>query len=473
MLPITKKLGFFFLLFWAHQLTAQLTITITEYPSNTPIGDTLFLVGNFNDWLPGDLNYQFSRTDNNSYEITFAPDPGSLAFKVTRGNWDKVETNENGGFQPDHTYNYTGGKQMLELTIGGWEDLNSNNTSSTAANNVRILKEDFFIPQLNRSRRISIYLPPDYDQSEKAYPVLYVQDGQNVFDDARSSFGEWQIDESLNALHANGDYGVIVVAIDHGDSKRIDEYSPYQNAEYGGGEGVQYADFIANTLKPYVDENFRTLPSRENTGILGSSMGGLIAQYTAIQYQEIFGKAGVLSPSFWFSDKIYQHVLDQGKRADMRVYYLGGEKESSSLIGQLQGMQATMDQAGFKKEMETILVTHADGQHSEWYWRREFPNAYQWLFGDGPVLTNTDDQPENQNIRLYPNPTQDSLIIDGLPENEEFELRIFSIMGAYLWSRELDANSISIQSLRPGTYLFQVGDSKGNALVRERIVILE
>ena len=131
-----------------------------------------------------------------------------------------------------------------------------------------ILSDAFDMPQLGRARRVWLYLPPDYESNpERRYPVLYMHDGQNVFDEATSYAGEWGVDETLDAMHAAGELSVIVVAVDHGVERRFDEYSPWNNAQYGGGEGDEYVDFLVETLKPYVDAHYRTLPDRANARV--------------------------------------------------------------------------------------------------------------------------------------------------------------------------------------------------------------
>lgn len=377
------KMKYFFSLalslLFAGAALGQLTLRVTDIPNDTPPGDDIYVAGNFNGWDPGNSAYILESQGGEVFEITLSLSPGNLQFKFTRGSWETVEGNANGGFLPNRTYNYSGGADTLELQILTWENTGG---GSTAAPNVSVLSQDFFMPQLNRSRRIWLYLPPDYENSGKSYPVLYMQDGQNVFDAATSFAGEWEVDESLNQLFDQGDEGVIVVAIDNGGASRIDEYSPWENPSYGGGDGGAYVDFIVETLKPYIDENYRTKPQREFTGIMGSSLGGLISFYAAIERQDIFSKVGALSTSFWFADEVYTHVATTGKEADMRIYMIAGELEGSG-GGQVEDMNAmynTLLGAGFSEE-EVVAVSHADGQHSEWYWAREFPDAYVWLYG--------------------------------------------------------------------------------------------
>ncbi len=227
---------------------------------------------------------------------------GTIQYKFTRGGWSKVEGDANGNPRPNRAFTYGNG-QTVNIEILSWEDLDGSSGTSTAAPNVQILSTSFAMPQLNRTRRIWLYLPPDYQTGNRRYPVIYMHDGQNLFDNTTSFSGEWGIDETLNQLFPT-DSGAIVVGIDNGGSDRTNEYSPWMNPQYGGGQGDLYARFIVETLKPYIDQNFRTKPEREFTATIGSSMGGLISYYLGLKHQQVFSKIGIFSPSFWFSSGV-------------------------------------------------------------------------------------------------------------------------------------------------------------------------
>ncbi len=439
------------LAFGAQAAVAQLTINITSVPANTPAGDDIYIAGNFNAWDPGNAGYKLTDNDNGSFTISLNPSVGNLEFKFTRGSWATVEGNAQGQYIPNRTLYYGGGQQTENLTIAGWE---GNGSGSTLAENAYILSEDFEIPQLNRTRRIWLYLPPDYETTDKTYPVLYMQDGQNLFDASTSFSIEWEIDESLNELFADGDEGVIVIGIDNGGVHRIDEYSPWVNAQYGGGEGEQYVDFIVETLKPFVDANFRTKPDRDNTGIMGSSMGGLISMYAAIEHQDVFSKAGIFSPSFWFSNQVYSHVENTGKEQEMKFYMLGGEQESASLIQQMEAMETTLYEAGFGAS-EVMLVTHPDGQHSEWYWRREFKDAYSWLFSE--VIDAVPFVSPEDKILIGPNPFTDSLNFETELSLGEVVLNLYDLTAKKMLSRNISINgSVNLALLKNGLYLLEI-----------------
>jgi predicted alpha/beta superfamily hydrolase len=341
------------------------------------------------------------------------------------------------------------------LTIAGWEDISG---LHTATDNVQILDEDYFIPQLNRTRRIWIYLPPDYNTTSKHYPVLYMQDGQNLFDAFYSFAGEWKIDESMNNLFNAGDYGAIVVGIDNGGGNRFDEYSPWYSTTYNeGGDGEAYVSFLINTLKPHIDSTFRTLPGRDYTAVGGSSLGGLISMYAAAEYPDVFGKAGIFSPAFQVTDSCFLQVMSKTFDEDIRVYFVAGHNESQDMIPDILQMQQLLLKQGVDPS-NIKVVDELDGAHSEWFWAREYPDAYQWLFDNLVLKTNAGEQ---KKINVFPNPVSDILYINsGSPI---FTYHLFNITGTHLLKGSGPANHIDMSSFPSGMYLLQVLDGDGQA----------
>lgn len=229
--------------------------------------------------------------------------------------------------------------------------------------------------QLDTIKTIWVYLPKNYENSKKAYPVIYMHDAQNLFDDETSYVGEWKVDEYLDTLAQNES---IIIGIEHGNEKRIDELTPYKHEKYGGGQGDAYITFIKNTLKPHVDVAYRTKPEAKNTMIFGASLGGLISFYAAINYPEIFGKAGVFSPSFWFSEKIYDLVKSVDISTTSKFYFLVGDKESDTMIPDQDRMVALLKSKGVNdNQIEYQIIK--DGQHNEKLWSENFAAAYEWL----------------------------------------------------------------------------------------------
>ncbi len=250
--------------FVASHAFAQVTFTVVTLPSYTPPQDSLYIAGNFTGWEPGSPAYLLHKNNAGKWSITLAPQATGtvINFKFTRGSWATVEKGAGGEEISDRTYTF-GNSDSVSITIFNWADAGGGG-NSTAASNVKIISTDFFIPQLNRNRRIWMYFPPAYETSGSSYPVLYMHDGQNLFDAITSFSGEWEVDETLNKLAAEGKRVPLVVGIDNGGADRISEYTPWSNTQYGGGDGEKYMKFIVETLKPYIDQHYRTLPDRTN-----------------------------------------------------------------------------------------------------------------------------------------------------------------------------------------------------------------
>jgi predicted alpha/beta superfamily hydrolase len=245
---------------------------------------------------------------------------------------------------------------------------------------IEIIEEAYEIPQLKRKRRISALLPHDYHQSDKRYPVLYLKDGQNLFDE-HAPFGNWAIDKSLEKLAAEGMGDLIVIAIDHGGEERITEYLPYFNASVGNGQGELYLKFMEETLIPYVNRKYRTLQGSEHTGIGGSSMGGLISLYAGLNYQRLFSKVMVFSPSLWIAPRIFQQAENFSPNLPIYLYIYAGGKESANHMPNVHRLRNTLT-SGNKNFANIVLHVslNPDGTHSEEWWRKEFPKAVKWLY---------------------------------------------------------------------------------------------
>lgn len=259
----------------------------------------------------------------------------------------------------------------------------------SASPQVQVLDSAFYIPQLGLHRRICVYLPPGYAQSRQRYPVLYLMDGQNLFDNAIAFNGEWGIDESLDSLHALGDRGCIVVALDHAHRNRPREYRPYPS-EVAPADPCCAADslaaFVALTLKPHIDQRFRTRRGRAHTGIGGASTAAYFAQHVVHRFPRQFGRAMLFSPSYMHAERFYQDARQADLPRATRFYLVTGEQETALGLPPGRYAEATRRmadslQANGRRPGKTLLVQlRPDGAHAEWFWRREFPAAYRWLF---------------------------------------------------------------------------------------------
>lgn len=257
----------------------------------------------------------------------------------------------------------------------------SQEKKSTAASNVSIIQKEFSIENLNAvSHKIWVYLPPNYHTSSKKYPVIYMHDGQNLFDEKTSFVGEWKVDETLNDLFNKTGKGFIVVGIENGGAERINEYTPWTHETYGGGNGALYIDFIVNTLKPYIDATYRTKPQQKFTGLIGSSLGGLISYYGGLKYPSVFGKIGALSTSFWFSSEVFIFTKIHGKLNNVKLYLLVGGKEGNGVMeADTKTIEKLLLETGFKNR-NLITKVNPKGNHNEAFWSSEFSNVVSWLY---------------------------------------------------------------------------------------------
>jgi predicted alpha/beta superfamily hydrolase len=230
-------------------------------------------------------------------------------------------------------------------------------------------------PQLQIQKKIWVYLPINYAASSKKFPVIYLHDAQNLFDAKTSYSGEWKIDETLDSLKAE----VIVIGIEHGNEKRIDELTPYKNEKYGGGTADLYLDFIVSNLKPHIDATFRTKTGKMNTAIGGSSLGGLVSYYAALKYPKIFGKAMVFSPAFWINPELYL-LTENTKKLRTKLYFMCGDAESENMVADMEKMIDLVKKTRCSCLHLTKSRIVTNGKHNENLWAKEFAKAYLWLF---------------------------------------------------------------------------------------------
>lgn len=245
---------------------------------------------------------------------------------------------------------------------------------------IMVLEEAYEIPHLQATRKISALLPHDYFDTDKHYPVLYLQDGQNLFN-PMAPFGDWEIDKSLERLAMEGCSDLIVIAIDHGDQERINEYLPYYHPRFGEGKGHFYIQFIIEKLIPYINKNFRTLTDFENTGIGGSSLGGLISLYAGLSNPGVFGKMMIFSPSLWVSKMIFNQTKSFQPLEKSKIYLYSGGMESEGHLPNAKKLEAIFREKMVENHaIDFYFSLNEIGVHAEIYWRHEFPKAVRWLY---------------------------------------------------------------------------------------------
>ena len=340
----------------------------------------IFITGAFNTWNPGEAKYALQKSDSNKWEILLKDLPGgTFNYKFTQGDWGKEEVTATGENVGNHTLEIDKG-YSIQVNIYGWKNQPFLPKKHTASNNVYQITDSFYIPQLDRYRKVSVYLPSNYKNSNEHYPVLYMHDGQNLFDEFSAPFGEWGIDEALDTLQKQTAKYAIVVAIDHGNEKRITEYNFEDNTKYGAAEGEKYVDFLATTLKPFIDKKYRTKKGKSHTAVAGSSLGGLISTYAVLKHPETFGAAGIFSPAYWIAPSIYQLTKSLSKKTKARYWFYAGEKENIDMIPDMERIKNNITK---NVKNDFSFNTDANGAHNEETWRKWFPSFYKWWMGNG------------------------------------------------------------------------------------------
>ena len=364
---------------------AQINIhlEIKSLPLYHPSGSDIYLSGSFNGWNPQDESFKFKHSPDGIYSLDLELEKGISEYKITRGGWDKVECKK-GGDATENRILKADNDKTIELVVEEWTDrFPAAPKKSTASENVQIIDTAFLIPQLKRTRRIWIYLPDSYASTSKRFPVIYMHDGQNLFDDATAYSGEWGIDEYLDSLGKDANQ-CIVVGVDNGGTKRMNEYCPYDFSLEGiapghphnKAEGSEYVDFIVKTLKPFIDKKYRTVKNKANTSIAGSSMGGLISLYAILKYPKVFGAAGVFSPALWIAPKIFEDIKSKGKKVSSNIYFYAGKQEDVRMAPDMLRAYEAMAKVS-KSKMQAVI--RDDGKHNEKTWRNEFPLFYEWI----------------------------------------------------------------------------------------------
>jgi predicted alpha/beta superfamily hydrolase len=369
-----KKYSFCFLILLSVSAFAQYKVTFMVEDNAMYKADKLYAAGTFNGWNPSDKNYIFTKNENDKWELNLPNiNAGDYSFKFTQGSWQTVEVSINGADKANRLMTIKSDTILYFTTLGWQREAKPRN--HTASKNVHIISDSFFIPQLKRKRKIWIYLPSNYANSKELYPVLYMHDGQNLFDEFTAGYGEWNVDETLDSLQkVTGKYAIIV-GIDHGDKKRLVEYNPYFTKEYGMGQGEQYTDFIVKTLKPFIDKNYRTKKNVKSTAIAGSSLGGLISTYAVLKYPTVFGSVGIFSPAYWIAPSLEKFSKKQLKKSiQNRYWFYGGEKEGYTMMDDMLKMYKIIS----TNTSNTIIEKDKDGQHNEAAWGKWFPIFYLW-----------------------------------------------------------------------------------------------
>ena len=247
--------------------------------------------------------------------------------------------------------------------------------------------EGFRSHYLSASHDVLVYLPPGYDREpERRYPVLYLQDGQNLFDEATAFAHEWEVDETAERLIGAGEIApVIIVGIANAGEHRMDEYTPTRDRRHhAGGGATRYGRMLVEELKPFVDATYRTLPDPANTGLGGSSLGGLLSLYLGLQYPGLFWRLAVLSPSVWWDDRfIVRRVRLLSHKPPLRIWLSVGTHEAAGVVEAGEALRDALVAKGGREGVDLHVQVVEGARHEETAWAALMEPMLRYLFPAG------------------------------------------------------------------------------------------
>ncbi len=349
----------------------------------TPVDDPrpVYIVGNFNNWRVDEERFRMKRIAHGRFCFHFPTDvtlPEVLEYKYVRGGWENQELDEYGNMTQNRVLQTP--YSIMRDVVARWKNYGLEFNPKYLPKKM-VLDENFFSPELQNKRRLTALLPYNYaTNTAKRYPVLYLHDGQNLFNE-KSPYGNWGIDKKLAVLSEIGKGEIIVVAIDHTGSNRAEEFMIEPTRRFPNAKGRDYIHFVVQNVKPFVDNQLRTLVGRENTCLGGSSLGGLISIHAGLMYPDIFSKMMVFSPSLWVEQKMGFQNLPPVQNLSTKAYIYGGGEEGSNMLQNINKFTEHIQNNGYNMSLLNIK-THLDpkGKHSEERWGNEFSKAVNWLF---------------------------------------------------------------------------------------------
>ena len=362
-------------------------------PEYTPPDAKLYIAGNIpalGPWDPGKV--ELGRIGDGLYAITLVLPVGTdLRFKFKRGTWESVEKGPRFEEIADRTHIVVG-DESVQIDVANWRDFSAGPDRGTITGDVEILN-DFEATRLGNRRPIIVLLPPGYrDETDRRYPVLYMHDGQNLFDASTSFIGvEWGVDEATVRLIEEGQVEPLIIVGIYNTSNRAYEYTPAGDSTTGEGGGAElYADFIINDLKPFIDENYRTKPDRANTGVMGSSLGGVCSLYLGWEHRDVFSRIGAMSTSYgWANQDIVRRIKARAPAGGTRIWMDMGTAEDgrdrdgdgvSDIIELHRVVRDTLVGYGMKLGRDLKYVEDEGAVHNEHAWASRFPRALTFLF---------------------------------------------------------------------------------------------
>ncbi len=343
-----------------------------------PVGEQVFIAGNagaLGSWDPA--GFALTRSEDLVWlGDVMVPSDTIIEYKVTRGSWDTEEVRQDGSV-PDNHVIMADKDTIEEHTVHHWQDQRVAQPHIVGEYRIH---EQFKSARLRHNRTVIVWLPPSYGSDpEHRYPVLYMHDGQQVFDPNTSTWGQdWQVDEWCTKLIREGRLQEIIVVGIYSTTDRFIEYNPSEL-------GDAYTHFVLDELKPFIDSAYRTLPDRDHTAVAGASMGGGISFYMAWTRPDAFFGAACLSPAFQYKQD--RHTLDLVEKTDappdLRLFlYCGqGDDLERQLTGDLHTMGDALAKKGIYPDDKLLVQEDPEGRHNEASWANHTDHWLLFLFG--------------------------------------------------------------------------------------------
>jgi predicted alpha/beta superfamily hydrolase len=361
-------------------------------PESTPPEASVFMSGDIpslGPWDPGKV--ELGMIGERLYAITLVlPADTELRYKFTRGTWETVEKGPDYEEIPDRVLKVVG-DETVPIWVDSWRDMSPFRENHTVVGDLR-RHANFPATKLGNHRDILVLLPPGYEEHpDTRYPVLYMHDGQNLFDAATSFIGvEWSVDETVARMVDDGQVRPLIIVGICNTPDRAFEYTPAADRSRGGGGAALYADFILNDLKPFIDRTYRTLPDRESTGVAGSSLGGLVSLYLAWSHPDVFSRVAAMSTSYGWADQwIVNFLAEKEPPPAVRLWLDMGTAEDSTdrdrdgvpdIIQLHRRVRDILMEKGLTIPGRMRYVEDEGAVHNERAWSARFPRALQFLF---------------------------------------------------------------------------------------------
>ncbi|MFD2512889.1 alpha/beta hydrolase-fold protein [Pontibacter locisalis] len=333
---------------------------------------TVYITGNMpqlGNWNPAKVAMKYIGNHTWTKTIKLPHPYNYLEYKYTLGSWDREATDNKA--QPLQNF---GLKVTQDTTVRNeiqhWLKKESHTFKGGVTGKTEIHKAVSGGNLLKRD--LIVWLPPGYESGTKQYPVLYMHDGQNIFDPSTSSFGtDWQIDETADSLIRIGAIEPVIIVGINNTPDRSEEYTP-------GKKGSAYMDFVVNTVKPFIDQTYRTKKEREHTFTGGSSAGGIMSFMLAWEYPAIFSKAICMSPAFKIQHIDFVKDVRSYQGEKKRLYFYidnGGLELEERLQPGIDEMLIALEEKGYVEGKDFIWIKDATAKHNEAAWAKRMPVA--------------------------------------------------------------------------------------------------